>query len=458
MRVLGAEERARAERRPRLVCPLARRVLPVFFREIEIVGLDHVPRDAPVVAVANHPNGLVDPAFLAAYLPLPPRFLAKHTLWRHPVIRPFLELAAAIPVYRRQDGVDPAKNAETFAACHAVLACRGAIALFPEGRSHDEPALVALKTGVSRIVLEAEAAFGGLGTRIVPVGLTFDDKGRFRSRALMHIGPPVDPAPEVAAFASDPVAAVRSLNDRVRAALEGVTLNYPSWDEARLIRRAAEIFERPSVELPAEASLAAGFALRRTFIEGYESLRRHCPERVAEVARAVAEYDAELRCRRLRDEQVASEYPSSGIARFVLKSLGLLLIRLPAAAVGTAVHAAPYFLVRWIATAGKKEADAVATYKLFASLVIYPVLWLGLAVGAGWAWSFWLGLGTLIAAPTTAWVAMRFHERRDHFLGQARAFLALRGRRSALRRQRLDVLRAVRELAGEYERLAAGGS
>ena len=55
----------------------------VFFRDIEIVGADTIPAAVPVVLVANHVNGIVDP-LLVGLLRLRVRFLAKSTLCRTP--------------------------------------------------------------------------------------------------------------------------------------------------------------------------------------------------------------------------------------------------------------------------------------------------------------------------------------------------------------------------------------
>src|SRR3954449_3713643 len=94
---------------------VARLILKVFFREVEVVGAERLPRDRPLVLVANHVNGLVDSLLLMGPLPVMPRFLGKSTLWKIPILRPFLNLAGAIPVHRRQDeGADLARNTETF--------------------------------------------------------------------------------------------------------------------------------------------------------------------------------------------------------------------------------------------------------------------------------------------------------------------------------------------------------
>ena len=60
--------------------------LRVFFRRIELDGLGRVPASGPVIFVLNHPNALIDPAFLLCLAPRPVSFLAKAPLFRTPVI------------------------------------------------------------------------------------------------------------------------------------------------------------------------------------------------------------------------------------------------------------------------------------------------------------------------------------------------------------------------------------
>lgn len=442
----------------RLLALFARTLLAVFFRRVEVVGAERIPQGRPMVLVGNHVNSLFDPALLLGFLPVAPRFLAKSTLWKHPVVRPFIELAAAIPVFRRQDeGVDPAKNAETFTRCHEVLRDGGAIAIFPEGRSHDEPALVPLKTGVSRIVLEAESKYGGIGSCIVPVGLTFDDKTRFRSRALVHVGEPIEPAPEIALYEGDPDGAVRSLTARVHQGLAAVTLNFPSWEEARLIRQAAEIYSRPVDHGPAERPLKVSFPLQQDFIEGYHRLQAKSPEKVAAAAAAMRGYHEDLKELRLEDAQVASLYPAGLVFRFLAKSLLLLAIFLPLGLIGTLINFLPYHLAGLGAKSASPTPDTLATYKLFASLFLYPLTWLLLAYlafqQAGPSAGPWAALAAFAAGPITGLFAVRYHQRQDYFLRQVRAFLLLRSGQlsvAELKEKREKVLEAIRGLVEIY--------
>lgn len=448
-----------------------RLLLGAFYRETTVVGLERLPRERPLVVVANHVNALIDPLLVLGMLPGHPRFLAKSTLWKIPLLGSLLTLGGAIPLMRRQDvgqegaaasaDAAAAANTQSFARCREVLAAGGSVALFPEGISHNLPGLQPLKTGAARIVLEAEAETHR-GVRIVPVGLLFDVRPRFRSRVFVQVGEPIDPALEVArhlaaANGEERAAAARALTARIDEGLRTVTLNYESWEEERLIARAAELIGRPELELPGRRSLTEGVGLRRALLAGYRELAADCPGQVAIVAAAVRRYDRLLSALGLRDDQVAATYPLVGVARFVARSLLRLLVHLPMAVVGTVLNLLPYLAVRVIAWRVRHAPDQVATWKVFPALLVYPLGWIvaGVAV-ARWSGAAWLGLVAALAAPWAGWAALRFHETRLRFAREARAYLVLRTRRrvaAALRAEREDVYRQVAELVGAWERL-----
>ncbi len=455
--------------RPDLIAAFSRRLLNVFFRSLEVAGAERIPRDRPLLLVANHVNGLIDPALILGPLPVYPRFLGKNTLWKIPLLRPMLSLAGVIPVIRQQDvagtEADPGSrrsaNDEAFGKAYELLAAGGALALFPEGKSHNEPGLQPLKTGAARILLEAERQTPGLGVRIVPVGLHFDRKHKFRSRAFVLVGEAVDPAAEVAAYLAAGGAdrqAVQALTERIDEALRSVTLSLSSWEEARLIARAAEVWARPGPhEPPRTRPLDELVPVRQAVAAGYRELSARAPERVAAVAKAVRGYDRLLSACRLSDAQVATDYPASPALRFVAGSLWRLLLHLPLAAVGTLLNVVPYQVVGWIAhREGRKAEDQEATYKLLGSIVLYPLAWGAEAALAGWRFGGWWALAVAIAAPVAGWSALRFFEGGLRFVREARGFLVLKTRvdlKRELRERRAEVVRGLEELAA---RVGAG--
>lgn len=442
---------------------LCRLVLSIFFREVEVVGEERIPEGVPLLLVGNHTNALVDPVLLLGFLPTRPRLLAKSTLWKNPLLAPLLALGGAIPVYRRQDivaGKDAekymAQNEDMFSRCHAELAGGGTIALFPEGQSHNEPQLQPLKTGVARIALEAEQKYEGLGIRIVPVGLIFDARTRFRSRALLQVGHPIDPTPEVKAYERDPKRAVDELTERVRAALSEVTLNYSSWEEAQLADRVAELF---ALDVASQASggmpLSERAALSKTFFEGYQELRRREPARVAAVYDAVKKYDRLLRVFNLKSQQIASDYPTAMVVLFVVRTVRVLVLKLPLTIVGVLLNYIPFKVPGWVAPHIADDPDEVATYKVFIGFFLFPMFWVGEALIAGWRMGFWSGVLVLILAPLSGYFALKSRDRRDRFLAEARAFFILRNNKrlaAELGRRRETILSQLGELVELWRR------
>ncbi len=439
----------------RALARLSRLLVNIFFARIEVTGQNHLPAGGPLIIVANHGNALVDPMLVMGFLPLGQRFLAKSTLWQHPALKHLVRLGGAIPVYRRQDpGSDTSRNVEAFARSHEVLARGGVIALFPEGVSHGEPHLMPMKTGAARIVLEAEAERGPLGIEILPVGLNFEQRESFRSRVLIRIGSAIDPRPEVRLFAEDGPEAVRRLTDRIGKALDDVTLNFDSWNEARLIEHAAELYSRPETDLPVKADLSDRFALRKAFLQGYQDLRSSHPELLAAVVAATERYDRLLLQLGLDDRQVASRYPLPLVLRFVVRSALLLLWRLPLALLGLLLNYLPYKIPGWVTGLLRLPSDQPATYKVLISLVLLPLFWLGESAAVGRWLGLWPGLATLVAAPISGYFALRFAERWIRFRDEAAAYLKLKTRRRAtteIRRLRSEVCAGVAGLVEIYQ-------
>jgi 1-acyl-sn-glycerol-3-phosphate acyltransferase len=441
----------------RFVIGACRLLQRAFFRSVETVGLDNVPASGPLVVVANHVNSLVDPLLLIGSLPRPPRLLAKSTLWHEPFTRALVTLGGAIPVVRRQDaGEDLARNLESLARCRAALAAGHVVGLFPEGISHSEPHLQELRTGAARIVLESEAEHGPLGVRVVPVGLVFDDRERFRSRVLLRVGAPLDPAPEVGRHAGDRAGAVRALTERIGAALAEVTLNFASWERARLVARAGELLAAgEGSDAPGRPDLAPHAELLAAIESGAASVERELPDRVAAVAAAVRRYDRLLRVLRLRDDQVAAGYPARVVVSFAVRTALNLLVLAPLAALGAVLSWLPYRVTGAVVDARDLPEDVRATHKLFFGAVLHATTWLAEAVAA-WALAGpWAAAALLALAAPASWAALRFDERRAQLLEEARAWLLLRARPGLareLRARRAVVLAALDELAQEWRR------
>ena len=424
----GAPASAAGRTYPPWVAGLARFLAGIFFGRVDVVGEGNVPAGRPLLFVANHNNGLLDAALVLGFVPGRPRFLGKSTLWRNPLIRPFLALGRVIPVYRPHEAGGGAgeRNEETFERCREVLATGGAIAIFPEGKSHSGPGLAELRTGAARILAglapEVRAA-----TLVVPVGLHYDAPGSFRSQVLVKVGEPVSAADLFGAAGGAAAPDVRTATGRLATALASVTLSYGSWEEARLVERAADLWLLADPELPVQPSSAQRYAARRRVLERYRELAAAGSPRLEALAGALAAYDRLLSAFGLRDDQVGAAYPLPSVARFVAGTAWVMLIRLPLAAVGTVLNYLPYRLCGWIGALVAHHPDMPASYMLIGGIVLYPLTWIGEAVVAGRLWGALGVVAVLALAPIGGWAAVHFRDRMRLVRTEARAYLLLRG-------------------------------
>ncbi len=424
-----------------LVAWLSRTMMRLYFGSIELEGLDRFPRGAPTIVVANHHNAILDALLLLGHLPVHARFLAASFLWKDPVMKHFVKLAGVLPVQRKQDQQAPADNAKMFSAVRDELRRGGAIGLFPEGETHDAPFVLEPKTGAARMALDAMADGGAPALRIVPVGLHYDHKDLFRSRALVSIGEPLDPAPEAALAAAEPARAVRDLTARIGDALRLSGPDFASWTEQRLLGLVSSIFLAPQLDVPEGATLADVTSTERAFAAAYRRLRTEQPERIAKVERDVRAYDRVLAQTRLRDRQVASSYPAVRVLGFALRWIVTVIAGLPLALVGVVTSGLPYWICGRLARRSP-ERDEISTYKLFAGLALYPLFWAAEAGAVGYFAGARLAAAAALAAPLTAYVALRVMEVWDALREEGRAYLLLRTRASLARhlKERRDAL------------------
>ena len=87
----------------RILAWFLRVVTRVFFRQIEVVGLEHVPKDGPVLFAGNHPNSLIDPILIITTCGRKVHFAAKDALFKGRIMRAVLRGLGAVPIKRRDD-------------------------------------------------------------------------------------------------------------------------------------------------------------------------------------------------------------------------------------------------------------------------------------------------------------------------------------------------------------------
>ncbi len=398
---------------------LARLLVRVFFRQVQVEHGRRLRPGVPTVLVADHRNGLVDGLVLMAALDRFPRFLGKSTLFANPLLWPFLTLAGVVPVYRPADGGPTSRNVESFGAAARLLGQGGLVAIFPEGISHDEPGLQPLRTGAARIALGA-VGDGVTGVETVAVSLLYDEKQRFRSRVLVRVGcpQPVEAGPRTQLSSDDNRAAVRLLTDDLAARLRSLGPAVIDSAEADLVTECAEVAARSDGPSCRPVSLAERERMRHALLlAGEVAGQVVAPTNGLDALRsAVASYRwARERCD-LTDAQIASVASASqGSARFrsslaVAVAVAEVLVLLPAVAIGILVHALPYLVVKQASRMPRNEGIR-ATVKIVGNLVLFFLVYLTLGVVLGVVFGAPVGVAVTLVAPLCGYVTVVAAER-----------------------------------------------
>ena len=408
----------------RLIVTILRLALRIYFRRVEVAGTEHVPVNGPVIFVLNHPNALVDPAFLLALAPRRVSFLAKAPLFSYPILGFFVRALDSLPVYRQQDeGSDVSRNKDTFVVARTLLGSGGTIGICPEGVSHDEPRLRPIKTGAARMALAAVST-GEVGDlKIVPAGLYYTSKTTFRSAALLYFGKAitvqrVEVDPETG---EPPRVAVRELSNAIEDALRKVILDAQHEEAWHTIARAERIFSSPHDDDQNE-SLAEELELQQRFARAYEILQERAPDRLLKLEVRMTRFEEELRQAGVDPDELTPPTSTGEVFLTVCRRTLLFVLMLPLAALGTVVHYPAYALGGYFSrTFSGNSEDVVSTIKIISSMLLFPATWLIAMTIGYWFGGWFLAVVPLALLPLAGFVAIRFFEELDESIGGLRA-------------------------------------
>ena len=421
----------------------------LYYPRRTLLGGDWLPASGPVLLVANHPNGLLDPMVLRLAVGRPVRFLAKATFFRNPVARLAMESFDSIPVYRAQDAAagagDTAQNEQSFALSREALAQGEWLALFPEGTSHSDPQMRPLKTGAARIALSTAAALdvdiaprestdhpglaagqgAGRDVSIVPVGLAYEAKTVFRSDVLLLVGRPISARDHLPTFRADEREAVAKLTGEIRRALDAVVLQAETTD---LLEGVARVAAWTATDPLTAADPVQQRRRSRALLDAYRRMREKDPEAVEEIVRAARDYARVLHHLGVSDPWALEVRPvDRGRA---LWSLAKLMFTAPFALVGLLTSYLPYRLAAPVAARVAREEDVLGTAKLLTGSLFVGLGWLAEIGTAALVLGGWGALVMALLAPTGGYAALRLGELLEESR-EARRHLSLRRNRPA---------------------------
>jgi glycerol-3-phosphate O-acyltransferase / dihydroxyacetone phosphate acyltransferase len=440
---------------------VSRSGLFVFFRARDVAGLENVPAEGPVLLVPNHTNAFVDALVVAAAVRRRVTLTAKSTLFGQPVLRSILRGIGAIPMHRRQDrdqGADPSANVEALAECRRRLARGEALCIFPEGVSHSDPSLRPLRTGAARIALDFVQG-ESRSLAIVPVGLHYEAKERFRSALSARFGEAIDTA---SWLERHPGAGARKLTAEIETRLRALTLNARRRREAVLFRWTAEVLATrglPPPVLGRERGAAADRAILSGLVgEGYEKLETTHREEIRGLEERVRRYHGDLRRLGIAPNEVYLEMNAGRAGLFVIREIETLLVGSPLALLGLVLHGPAYGLTRDLVARFSSDRDHWATNAVGFGAVLLPACG-ALELALAWTFLTWPWALTLtVLLPYSGFYVLLYRDRAGGVFRRTRTFLRFLfrpGLQTRLVDEGRGIIAAIERLA---ERIPAGAA
>lgn len=256
---------------------------------------------------------------------------------------------------------------------------------------------------------------------------------RFRGRALLDFGEPIEVSQELlAAYKAGGAAkrdACNQLLDTAKQALAAVTVSAPDYETLRVLWAARRLYKPQHVRL----TLDQTHHLTQRFAEAYTALK-DVPE-MQQLRSQIEEYNLQLETFGLRDHQVVATSQRSRAAVWarlllvtavaIIESVLLLpffILGIPILVICRIVSHAKARAAVASSTVKQKGLDVVGTWKLLTSLAVVPITFTlyaflaGLVFGARIGFAMWFLLPCIMLASLRLW---------DHYLRVLRALWSL---------------------------------
>jgi len=198
-----------------LLYPWVAKGVDLFVEDLEVDGLQNIPKDGPIMLIANHQNAMFDPLICCRVFPRQLHWLTRSDVFKNKRVASFLHGIHMLPIYREKDNVadQMERNEEVFKVCRERLSKGAVVAMFPEGSHRGKKQLMTpLKKGFARLAfssIEKDARLMNL--KILPMALDYSSFVEYQPRILLKIGQPISLKNYWEQYVDDPNKAINLL-------------------------------------------------------------------------------------------------------------------------------------------------------------------------------------------------------------------------------------------------------
>jgi glycerol-3-phosphate O-acyltransferase / dihydroxyacetone phosphate acyltransferase len=272
-----------------------------------------------------------------------------------------------------------------YASVFQRLSKNQCIGIFPEGGSHDRAEMLPLKAGIAIMSLGYLSIYPESTLKIVPCGLNYFNAHKFRSRAVIEFGEPIDvPTHLVNDFklgGESKRKAIEKVLEFIADSLKCVTVSVPSFEILQVVQAARRLYRSEDTHKKPEMQLE----LNRRFTKGY--LKYRDDPKISQLHEMILDYNNLLIAFGIKDHQVKNTQISCLTSVWqLLYHLSILIVFGIVSLPGFLINAPALYLISRISKGKAKAAkrasnvkihgnDVISTWKLLVAIVLLPLLY-----------------------------------------------------------------------------------
>jgi 1-acyl-sn-glycerol-3-phosphate acyltransferase len=388
----------------------------LYFKRKHVTNQHLIPKDKPVLFVANHQSAFMDPIVLSIYSRRSMYFLARGESFKNKVGAWFFSKLHMIPIYRKEETPELAhKNDEVFSKCYNHFQNDGALLIFPEGSSKTEPRLRKIKTGAARIALGAEAEFNfTLGLTIIPVGINYSNPHMFRSGLHVNFGEPISLSDFENDFKSDSFSASKKLTKLIEERIEERVLIVDKEEDEKLVSQVEEVYYGELLNKLGVKSneQERGIELKKDLVTVIEYFQKEAPDFTIKMKDKLDCYFSLIKTFNGAEDLFHKRLKRNQKLPVWFYAFSLVL-GFPLFAIGWVLHYAQYRLIGKLTVVLTAREDFMGSMRMLLGMLVYLITYI-IYIRVSWSvlsFEFWLAfiLGMPLSGLFTLWYSRIYY-------------------------------------------------
>lgn len=374
-----------------------------FYKRHQITGLEHFPKDKPIILACNHQNAFMDPVVVAAQLSKSVFYLVRADVFKKKWVARLFDRFNMMPIYRERDGVNTIQaNEVVFNRCYDILAKKNPIIIFPEGTHSGIKKLRPLKKGFIRIAAGAAQKYGSkMDVQIIPIGVNYSESTKMGAELLINFGKPINASQFIEGGLTG--MQMKAATDKLSDAMSDLMIDIQDPSHYYFIHEMLLLFEQEIMSIKAplsNPSLWDKFQAQKQFINDTDNwLKKQDSKRLEE---QMLEFKQDVLNSNLRYWLFKKEkHP-------VLVSIIGLILFFPVQIYGVINHYLPYKIPAVFVEKKVEDQQFHSSLKMALGVILFGVFWTIQIILVAFFTDHYIWLGYAFSLPLSALISYQY--------------------------------------------------